>query len=225
MPSNRRIWAEVDDYAADSLLPPDPVMDAVLERNRARGLPAIHVSPLQGRFLQLAVRMCGARRVLEIGTLGGYSTIWMARALPMGGQVVTLELESAHAAVARENFATAGVAGKIDLRVGPALSSLEKLEAERAEPFDLVFIDADKPSNKPYLERTMRLARPGTVVICDNVVRGGAVIEAGSEDASVQGSRDVFSFFGRQGNLQATALQTVGEKGYDGFALAIVGES
>jgi predicted O-methyltransferase YrrM len=200
-------------------------MDAVLERNRARGLPAIDVSPLQGKFLNLLVRMCAARRVLEIGTLGGYSTICMARALPAGGKIVTLELESAHAAVARGNFATAGVSDKIDLHVGPALSSLERLDADRVAPFDLIFIDADKPNNKSYLDWAMRLARPGTVIICDNVIREGAVIEAGSKDASVQGSRDVFSFFGDQKKLQATALQTVGEKGYDGFAIAIVGES
>lgn len=225
MPSNQRIWAEVDAYAAESLLPPDSVMDAVLERNRARGLPAIDVSPLQGKFLNIIVRMCGARRVLEIGTLGGYSTVWIASALPAGGKVVTLELESTHAAIARENFATAGVSDRIDLHVGPALSSLERLGADNSGPFDLVFIDADKPNNKQYLDWAMRLARPGTVIICDNVIREGAVIEAGSNDASVQGARDVFSFFGNQGKLQATALQTVGEKGYDGFAIAIVGES
>jgi len=200
-------------------------MDAVLERNRARGLPAIDVSPLQGKFLNLIVRMCGARRVLEIGTLGGYSTIWIARALPAGGKVVTLELESTHAAVARENFATAGVSDKIDLHVGPALSSLERLGADRFGPFDLVFIDADKPNNKSYLDWAMRLARSGTIIVCDNVIRDGAVIEAGSKDPNVQGARDVFSFFGHQETLQATALQTVGEKGYDGFAIAIVGES
>lgn len=225
MPSNQGIWAEVDAYAAGSLLPPDPVMDTVLERNRAHGLPAIDVSPLQGRFLNLVVRMCGARRVLEIGTLGGYSTIWIARALPAGGKVVTLELESTHAAVARENFATAGVSDKIDLHVGPALSSLERLGADGFGPFDLVFIDADKPNNKSYLDWAMRLARSGTIIVCDNVIRDGAVIEAGSKDPNVQGARDVFSFFGRQETLQATALQTVGEKGYDGFAIAIVGEN
>jgi predicted O-methyltransferase YrrM len=200
-------------------------MDTVLERNRAHGLPAIDVSPLQGRFLNLVVRMCGARRVLEIGTLGGYSTIWIARALPAGGKVVTLELESTHAAVARENFATAGVSDKIDLHVGPALSSLERLGGDGFGPFDLVFIDADKPNNKSYLDWAMRLARSGTIIVCDNVIRDGAVIEAGSKDPNVQGARDVFSFFGHQETLQATALQTVGEKGYDGFAIAIVGES
>ena len=225
MTAGKNIWAQVDHYAAASLLAADPAMEAVLERNRASGLPAIDVSPLQGKFLDLVVRMCGARRVLEIGTLGGYSTIWMARALPAGGTVVTLELEERHAAVANRNFATAGVGDRIDLRVGPALSSLEKLGKEGAAPFDLIFIDADKPNNERYLVWAMRLARPGTVIICDNVIRDGAVIEAGSRDASVQGARDVFSFFGNRGKLEATALQTVGEKGYDGFAMAIVSES
>lgn len=144
---------------------------------------------------------------------------------PRGGKVVTLELESTHAAVARENFATAGVSDKIDLHVGPALSSLERLGADGFGPFDLVFIDADKPNNKSYLDWAMRLARSGTIIVCDNVIRDGAVIEAGSKDPNVQGARDVFSFFGHQETLQATALQTVGEKGYDGFAIAIVGES
>ena len=225
MTAGKNIWAQVDHYATASLLPADPAMEAVLERNRTSGLPAIDVSPLQGKFLNLVVRMCGARRVLEIGTLGGYSTIWMARALPAGGTVVTLELEERHAAVANRNFATAGVSDRIDLRVGTALSSLEKLGEEGAGPFDLIFIDADKPNNERYLIWAMRLARPGTVIICDNVIRDGAVIEAGSQDASVKGARDVFSFFGNQGKLEATALQTVGEKGYDGFAMAIVSES
>jgi predicted O-methyltransferase YrrM len=224
MPSNQRIWTEVDVYAADNLLPPDPVMDAVLERNRARRLPAIDVSPLQGKFLNLVVRMSGARRILEIGTLGGYSTIWIARALPGEGKVVTLELESAHAAVARENFATAGVSDKIELHVGPALSSLEKLGADSAGPFDVIFIDADKPNNRHYLNWALRLARPGTVIICDNVIREGAVVEARSRDDSVQGARDVFAFFGDHPKLEATAIQTVGDKGYDGFAMAVVGD-
>ena len=225
MAAGKSVWTQVDHYASASLLAADPAMEAVLERNHASGLPAIDVSPLQGKFLDLVVRMCGARRVLEIGTLGGYSTIWMARALLAGGTVVTLELEERHAAVAKQNFATAGVSDRVDLRVGPALSSLEKLDEEGAGPFDLIFIDADKPNNERYLIWAMRLARAGTVIICDNVIRDGAVIEAGSRDASVQGARDVFSFFGNQGKLEATALQTVGEKGYDGFAMAIVGES
>jgi predicted O-methyltransferase YrrM len=222
MAGSEKIWTAVDRYAAGSLLGSDPVMDAVLERNRVSGLPAIDVSPLQGKFLNLVVRMCGARRILEIGTLGGYSTIWMARALPADGRVVTLELEERHAAVARRNFVTAGVADRVDLVVGPALSSLEKLHAGGAEPFDLVFIDADKPNNRRYLDWALRLSRPGTVVICDNVIRDGAVVEAHSRDAAVQGARDVFSFFGSHPMLEATALQTVGEKGHDGFAMAVV---
>jgi predicted O-methyltransferase YrrM len=222
MAENQKIWTAVDEYAAAALLPSDPVMDAVLENNRRDGLPAIDVSPLQGKFLELVVRMCGARRVLEIGTLGGYSTLWMARALPDGGKVVTLELEARHADIARQNFRLAGMAERIEQRVGPALSSLEALSSERAGPFDLIFIDADKPNNERYLGWALRLARPGSVIICDNVIRDGMVIEAGSRDASVQGARDVFSFFGAHQGLEATALQTVGGKGYDGFAMAIV---
>lgn len=222
MAGNEKIWTAVDRYAASSLLGSDPVMEDILERNRGSGLPAIDVSPLQGKFLDLMVRMCGARHILEIGTLGGYSTVWMARALPAGGRIVTLELEERHARIARRNFAAAGVSDRIELHVGPALSSLEKLGEARADPFDLVFIDADKPNNRRYLEWAMRLARPGTVIICDNVIRDGAVIEADSRDASVEGARDVFSFFGGHRRLEATALQTVGEKGHDGFAMAIV---
>jgi predicted O-methyltransferase YrrM len=222
MASSEKIWAEVDRYAADKLIGVDPVMEAVLDCNRRSGLPAIDVSPLQGKFLDLVVRMCGARRALEIGTLGGYSTIWMARALPADGRIVTLELEERHAAIARRNFVAAGVAGKIDLVVGDALLSLEKLCADGTGAFDLIFIDADKPNNRRYLGWALRLSRPGTVVICDNVVRDGAIIETRSRDASVQGARDVFSFFSDHPMLEATALQTVGEKGHDGFAMAVV---
>ena len=222
MPSDEKLWAMVDRFAAERLAPADPVMEAVLERNRRNHLPAIDVSPLQGGFLNLIVRMCRASKVLEIGTLGGYSTIWMARALPEDGKVVTLELEAHHADVAQQNFAACNLTDRIDLRVGPALSSLRQLESEKAGPFDLVFVDADKPNNKHYLDWAMRLAGPGTVIICDNVVRGGAVLEADSRDENVQGARDVFSFFGMHEALDATLLQTVGDKGYDGFAIAVV---
>jgi predicted O-methyltransferase YrrM len=224
MPMNRDLWTAVDRYAAESLLPTDPVLERVLARNRAAGLPAIDVSPLQGRFLELVVRMSGARNVLEIGTLGGYSTIWMARALPGGGRLTTLEREPRHAEVARENIAAAGLAERVDLRVGPALGLLEVLDGERAGPFDLVFIDADKPNNAGYLSWAVRLGRPGTVIICDNVVRGGAVADGKSSDAGVKGARAAFAFIGGDRRLAGTAVQTVGEKGYDGFAIAIMGE-
>jgi predicted O-methyltransferase YrrM len=224
MTGDEKIWTAVDRYAAESLLAADPILDAVLAHNRASGLPAIDVSPLQGRFLNLLSQMCQARHVLEIGTLGGYSTICMARALPAGGKIVTLEREERHATAARRNFATAGVSDRIDLMIGEAIASLEKLGAAGAGPFDLVFIDADKPNNRRYLEWALRLSRPGTVIICDNVIRDGAVVEVGNRDENVQGARDVFAFFRSHPKLDATALQTVGEKGYDGFAIAVVRE-
>ncbi len=182
MPESERLWAEVDDYAARCLLPRDPVLDEVLTRNRDAGLPAIDVSPLQGSFLALLVSISGARNVLEIGTLGGYSSIWMARVLPADGRLITLERDDRHADVARRNFATAGLGDKIELRLGPALESLAGLAREQAGPFDLIFIDADKPNNANYLSWAMRLSRPGTVIVCDNVVREGTVLDAASPD-------------------------------------------
>ena len=223
MPEMEKTWADVDAYAAGLLLPPDPVLDEVLKRNREAGLPEIDVSPLQGSLLALLVRLGGARRVLEIGTLGGYSSIWMARALPAEGRLTTLEMEARHAAVARENFAAAGLADRIELRVGPALASLEALGREQAEPFDLVFIDADKSNNANYLAWAMRLSRPGTVIVVDNVVREGRVVDAASRNPTVRGSRDVFDFIAGDARLEGTLVQTVGAKGYDGFAIAMVG--
>ena len=164
----------------------------------------------------------GAKRILEIGTLGGYSTIWMARALAADGMIVTLELDSHHARVARSNFERAGVSERVHLRVGPALQSLAALSAENAGPFDLIFIDADKPNNPNYLSFAMRLSRPGTVIVCDNVVRDGAVLDEDGHDANVEGARAAFSFIGGNKRLDGTAIQTVGAKGYDGFAIAIV---
>lgn len=215
-------WSEVDDYIVDRLLPSDPLMDAVLAANRAGGLPAIDVSAAQGRFLELLVRITGARRILEIGTLGGYSTIWMARALPADGRVVTLEYSPRHADVARANFERAGLGAQIELRVGAALDTLPGVEKDGLGPFDLVFIDADKPNNPGYLDWAVRLARPGTVIVLDNVIRDGAVIRERSGDASVGGARAGFDFLGTHPRLVATALQTVGAKGYDGFAIALV---
>ncbi|MHB1102135.1 MAG: O-methyltransferase [Devosia sp.] len=215
-------WSKVDAYIAEKLLPPDAVLAAALAANAADGLPPIDVSPPQGRLLNLLVRMSGARRVLEIGTLGGYSTIWMARALPEDGKLVTLEFEPRHAAVAKANIERAGLSGKVDIRVGKAIDNLPKVAAEGMGPFDFVFIDADKPSNPQYLDWALKLSRSGTVIVLDNVIRDGAVIKSKSGDASVEGARVGFDFFGGSLRLDATALQTVGSKGYDGLAIAIV---
>ncbi|MES0033455.1 O-methyltransferase [Mesorhizobium sp. M0040] len=219
---SRKIWASVDDYIVEALFEADPALDAVLAANHDQGLPPIDVSPAQGKLLSLLARMQGAKKVLEIGTLGGYSTIWMARALPMDGKVVTLELDPHHASVARSNFERAGVSGRVELRVGPALQSLAALGAENAGPFDFIFIDADKPNNPHYLSWAMRLSRPGTVIVCDNVIRDGAVVNEDGRDANVEGARAAFSFIGSDKRLEGTAIQTVGAKGYDGFAIAIV---
>jgi predicted O-methyltransferase YrrM len=220
---SEQLWTDVDSYIAEKLIPADPLMDAVLAANQAGGLPAIDVSAAQGRFLELLVRMTGARTILEIGTLGGYSTLWMARALPAGGRVVTLEVSPKHADVARQNFERAGLSAIIELRVGPALDSLPGIERDSLGPFDLVFIDADKPGNRGYLEWAVKLSRPGTVIVLDNVIRDGKVIRTDGADRSVEGARDGFDFIGGHPRLTATALQTVGAKGYDGFAVALVG--
>ncbi|WP_192179910.1 O-methyltransferase [Mesorhizobium amorphae] len=220
--SNKKSWRAVDDYIVASLFEPDPVLDSVLAANHDQGLPAIDVSPAQGKLLSLLVRMQGAKKILEVGTLGGYSTIWMARGLPSDGRIVTLELDPHHARVARSNFDRAGVSDRVELRVGPALQSLAALDAENAGPFDVIFIDADKPNNPNYLSWAMRLSRPGTVIVCDNVIRDGAVLDEDGRDANVEGARAAFSFIGGDKRLDGTAIQTVGAKGYDGFAIAIV---
>lgn len=213
------VFHRMDDYLCGALLPADPVLDAVLAASDQAGLPAIAVSPAQGRMLHLFALMSGAKRILEIGTLGGYSTIWLARALPADGRLVTLEFDPHHAEVAKANFARAGLADRIDLRVGKAIDNLPVLEAEKAGPFDFIFIDADKPSNPDYLRWSLKLARPGTIIVVDNVVRGGKVLDAESEDANVTGVRRFLADVGANPGLTATAIQTVGAKGYDGFAL------
>jgi predicted O-methyltransferase YrrM len=215
-------WDGVDRYIADRLIPFDPIFDAVLAANAAAGLPPHDVSPAQGKLLHLLARMSGARRILEIGTLGGYSTIWLARALPQDGNVVTLEANPRHAAVARANFALADLSGRIDLRVGPALDTLPGLLG--GGPFDFIFIDADKPSNPDYLAWSLKLSRLGTVIVADNVIRDGAVADAASQDPNVRGVRRFFDMIAAEPRLTATAIQTVGAKGYDGFAIAIVGD-
>ena len=211
-------WAAVDDYIVGHLLGEDAVLAGTLAANAAAGLPDIDVSPAQGRMLQLMARMMGARRILEIGTLGGYSTICLARALPGGGRLVTLEIDPHRAAVARANLARAGVADKVELIVGPAIDSLATLEGS----FDFVFIDADKKSNSAYLREGIRLSRPGTAILVDNVVREGAVLDAGSEDEHLMGTRALFEAIAAEPRLTATAVQTVGTKKWDGFVLALV---
>jgi predicted O-methyltransferase YrrM len=215
-------WSAVDRYFSEALLPADAALEAALRDSEKAGLPPVQVSPLQGKLLQLLAMLRGATRILEIGTLGGYSTIFLARALPPEGRLVTLELSPVHAAVARTNLTRAGFGANVEVRVGPALHSLAALEHAKTPPFDVVFIDADKPNNPAYLEASMRLVRPGALIIADNVVRGGAVSGAGSHNASVLGIRRFCELVGRDPRLSATAVQTVGVKGYDGFLLAVV---
>src|SRR5579859_3734278 len=219
---DKELWAEVDQYLVEHLIPADPALESAREANAAAGLPAIDVSPVQGKLLHLLARMQRAERILEIGTLGGYSTIWLARALPPQGRLVTLEFEAKHAAVARENIARAGLASQVQIYEGAAATSLERLHAEGTAPFDLIFIDADKRNNPVYLEWSLRLSRPGALIVVDNVVRDGAVIDGKSEDADIQGVRRFFEMLAQEPRLSATAIQTVGSKGYDGFVLALV---
>jgi predicted O-methyltransferase YrrM len=213
---------DVDAYLSALFVGDDVALDRALERSAAAGLPPIAVSPVQGKFLHLLARVRGARRILEIGTLGGYSTIWLARALPPDGALVTLEIDPEHAAVARENLAAAGLGELVTIEVAPALQTLDRLVASGAQPFDMIFIDADKPNNPSYLRRALELSRPGTLIVLDNVVRGGAVADSRSRDPNVIGTRKALEMMAGDPRLQATALQTVGQKGYDGFALALV---
>jgi len=216
------LWTAVDGYITGLLVPADPALDAALEASAAAGLPAINVAPNQGKLLMLLAQQQGARSILEIGTLGGYSTIWLARALPAGGRLVTLEANPEYAEVARANLARAGLADVAEVRVGPAAESLPRLAEEGAGPFDVVFIDADKQSTPEYFGWALRLARRGTLIVVDNVVRDGAVIDADSENPAVQGIRRFNELLAAEPRVSATAIQTVGSKGHDGFALALV---
>lgn len=218
----KQVWAAVDDYFEELLAPEDRELKAILATNRDAGLPSIDVPPLLGKFLAMVVQMCRARRVLEIGTLGGYSTIWLARALPADGRVVTLEINSHHAEIARENLRKAGVLDQVEICVASAADTLQQMHEDGAEPFDLIFLDADKRSLPQYLEAALKLSHPGTVILADNVVRDGKVIEADSRDADVQGVRNFTELLGANPRLQATAFQTVNARGYDGFAIAVV---
>ncbi|WP_432035518.1 O-methyltransferase [Streptomyces cucumeris] len=215
-------WTEVDAYFNALLTPADPALDAALDLSAAAGLPPHQVAPNQGKLLHLLTRIRGARRVLEIGTLGGYSTIWLATALPADGRLVSLDADPRCAEVARANVAQAGLADVVDIRTGPALDSLARLAEDDEDPFDVVFIDADKPNNPGYLQWALRLTRPGSLIIGDNVVRDGAVTDPTSTDPKVQGVRRFTELMAREPRLTATAVQTVGEKGYDGFTLALV---
>ncbi len=215
-------WTEVDRYFIDLLLPPDPALDAALQTSAAAGLPPHNVSPNQGKLLLLLAQIQGARTILEIGTLGGYSTIWLARALPRDGRLITLEANPKHAEVARTNIAHAGLSDLVDLRLGLALSTLPQIATEGNSPFDLIFIDADKPNNPDYLIWALKLSRRGSLIIADNVVRNGAVVDATSSDPNVQGVRRFNELLASEPRLSATAIQTVGSKGYDGFGIAIV---
>jgi predicted O-methyltransferase YrrM len=215
-------WQEVDDFVEGALIGEDPVLDAALAASAQAGLPPIAVTASQGRFLNLLLRIHGARRVLELGTLGGYSTIWMGRALPPDGRIVTLELDAGYAEVAGENLRRAGLAEKVEVRVGPALDSLAELRSGREEPFDAVFIDADKARTPEYFVEALELVRPGGLIVADNVVRGGELADPDSADAGARGMRRFIEMAGAEPRVTATTIQTVGAKGYDGFTLALV---
>jgi predicted O-methyltransferase YrrM len=215
-------WTAVDRYITDLLVPSDSALDAALAASAAGGLPAINVAPNQGKFLAMLAQLQQARSILEIGTLGGYSTIWLARALPAGGRLVTLEADLAHANVARANIANAGLAGVVDLRLGPALDTLPQIAAEGLGPFDFIFIDADKPAYPEYFAWAMKLSKRGSLIIADNIVRKGGVIDPNHEDPRVHGVRRFNELVAAEPRVSATAIQTVGSKGYDGFVMAIV---
>jgi predicted O-methyltransferase YrrM len=216
------LWTKVDRYITETLIPADPALEKALQSSTAAGLPEIQVAPNQGKLLHMLARTQGAKRILEIGTLGGYSTIWLARALPDGGRLISLELDPKHAEVARANIARAGLSEKVEIRLGAALQTLPKVASENLGPFDLIFIDADKANIPEYFTWSLQMSRLGTLIIVDNVVRGGAVIEPQSEDTSVQGVRKLFAMLAKEPRVTATALQTLGSKGYDGLAIALV---
>ena len=220
--SGEETWLKVDQYFDELFVGDDAALDAALAASEKAGLPAIAVSPTHGKLLHLLAKLQGAKRILEIGTLGGYSTIWLARALPAGGKLITLEYVAKHAEVARANIKRAGLADKVEVRVGPALATLPLVASEAGGPFDVVFIDADKPNNPAYLEWALKLTRKGSLIIGDNVVREGRVVDAKSKDASIQGVRRFNELLAAEPRVTATAIQTVGVKGYDGLAIGLV---
>lgn len=216
------LWTAIDTYLSTQLVPSDPILDAVRKSGEDADLPAIAVTPTLGKFLYLIARITNAKKILEIGTLAGYSTICLARALPPDGRLITLEYEPKHAAIASQNFSRAGLQQRIELHVGKALDTLPKIAAANSAPFDLIFIDADKQNNPQYFAWSLKLSRPGTVIIIDNVVREGAILDANSTDPAIQGTRQLFDLLHADPRVQATALQIVDAKGHDGFALALV---
>jgi predicted O-methyltransferase YrrM len=220
-----QLWSDVERWICERIVPSDDALRDAVQRSAAAGLPAIQVEPPTGKLLNLLARMVGARRILEIGTLGGYSTIWLARALPDDGRLITLEANADYASVAEENIAAAGLGERVELRVGPALEALPTIAEEGGGPFDLVFIDADKANQDRYLAWALDLTRVGSVIVGDNVVRGGRVAGSENADASVEGIRRFMDLIAAEPRLDATAIQTVGSKGYDGFAVALVVES
>jgi predicted O-methyltransferase YrrM len=214
------LWTAIDRYLCDAMVPSDAALDAALEASTRAGLPSIHVAPNQGKLLQLLARIQGARTILELGTLGGYSTIWLARALSPGGRLVTLELDPRHAAVAAQNLERAGLAAAVELRVGRAEGAMAELAAQRRGPFDFIFIDADKENDSRYLEWAVRLGRPGATVVLDNTVWEGALLDPAMDPVNAPGIIDALKLLGEHPRLDATVIQTVGSKGWDGFALA-----
>jgi len=218
---SKETWTAVDDYAAELLVPQDEALQSALESSRAAGLPQIQVSRAQGKWLHLLARAIGARNILELGTLGGYSAIWLGRALAPDGRMITLEIEPKHAEVARANLARAGLTGRVEIRLGPAAASLDELARERAV-FDLIFIDADKTGYPIYLPLVLKVSRPGTVIVGDNVVREGKLVDRDNPDENVRAVRQFLEMLAAEPRISSTVLQTVGAKGYDGFAIAVV---
>lgn len=216
------LWTSVDDYITSLFVPHDPVLQETLASSEAAALPSISVAPNEGKLLMLLAQLCGARNILEIGTLGGYSTIWLARGMAPGGTLITLEANPKHAEVARANIARAGLTEIVEVRLGPAIDTLAQLAADRHDPFDLIFIDADKENYPAYLAASLKLSRRGTLIIADNVIRDGEVINPDSSDPRVQGARRFNQLLADERRVRATAIQTVGRKGHDGMAIAIV---
>ncbi|KML18889.1 methyltransferase [Bacillus sp. LK10] len=222
MDNLEQVWGKVDEYIKDKLMAKDDVLEQTLIKNKQAGLPEIDVSPAQGKLLYLLAKTKGAKRILEIGTLGGYSTIWLARALEADGELMTLEAVRHHAETAQQNIDRAGLAERVTILQGKALDTLSQLKEQDALPFDLIFIDADKPNNPQYLKWALHFSKKGTVIIADNVVRNGAVLHASDQDERVKGTREFFDLLKQESRIEATAIQTVGEKGYDGFVYGIV---
>jgi predicted O-methyltransferase YrrM len=218
----QQLWTSIDDYITQLFVQSDPIMQETLAASEAAGLPSISVAPNEGKLLMLLAQLCGARNILEIGTLGGYSTIWLARGMATGGSLITLEANPRHAEVARLNIARAGFADRVEVRIGPARDTLQQLATEGRSPFDLIFIDADKENYAEYLAWALKLARPGTLIIADNVIREGKVLDPADNDPRVQGARRFNQLLAEESRVKATAIQTVGGKGHDGMAIAIV---